>query len=141
MPASWAGEAWPSAMPRMAASLFIACAGIDLGRAAIADDDDAAAHGDDAEVLLQIGIGEHLEDDVHAAVVREPHQLVEVARRRVVEDVVGALLQDEPPAAVGARGADHGEAARPRELHRADAHAAARAVHEHGLARVRRGRD
>jgi hypothetical protein len=46
-------------------------AGIDLGRAAIADDDDASAHGDDAEVLLQIGIGEHLENDVHTAVVRE----------------------------------------------------------------------
>ena len=107
---------------------------IDLGVAAVADDDDAPAHGDDAEVLLEIHVREHLEHHVDAAVARETHHLVEIARRRVIEHVMRALSEHELLAALRPRGADHREASRPRELHRADPDPSARPVHEHRLA-------
>ena len=108
--------------------------------AAVADDHDAPAHRDHPQVLLEVHVGEHLQDDVDARGPGQAHHLVEIARGGVVQHVVRALLGHEPAAALGARGADHGQPARPRELHRADADAAARAVDEHGLARPPRAR-
>src|SRR5204862_8264569 len=75
-------------------------AGVDLDAAAGADDDDAAAPGQDVEVLVEVDVGEHLDDDVDAAAVGEPHQVVEVGRRSMVEDVVSAVVGDESAAAV-----------------------------------------
>ena len=107
---------------------------VDLDGAAVADDRDAPAHREGAEVLLEIHVRQHLEDDVHALTSGELQQLVEITRRRVVEDVVGALLRDHPSPLVGPGGADDGETTRPRELDGGDADAAARSVHEDRLA-------
>jgi hypothetical protein len=64
---------------------------VEVDGAAVADDRDAPAHGEGAEVLLEIHVCQHLEDDVDALAARELDHLVEVAGRCVVEDVVGAV--------------------------------------------------
>ena len=53
------------------------------------DDREAPAHRRGAEVLLEIRVRQHLENEVHALTARELHNLVEVAGRGMVEDVMG----------------------------------------------------
>src|SRR5947209_3567785 len=98
-------------------------------------DDDAPAFGDDAEVFVEIHVGEHLKYHVYAAPFGERRQLFEVAGRVMVENVMRALLGDESSPFFSPSRADDVEARGARELHRRRADAAARAVHEYGPAR------
>ena len=95
MPASWAGVAWKSAMPRMAASLFMAMRALISVLPRLPMTTMRPRMRDDAEVLLEVHVGQHLQDDVGAAAAGQLDALFEVARRGVVEHVVRALLGDE----------------------------------------------
>ena len=65
------------------------------------------------------------------------HDLLLVVRRGVIEDFVRALLLHERLAALGARRAEDAKPGGARHLHGGDADGAARAVNQHGLARLR----
>src|SRR5581483_7428608 len=112
---------------------------VELERPAVADDDDATVAGQHIEILLEVRVGQILDDDVGPAPVREPADLVEVSGRRVIEDMMGALLADELASALGARRPDDGEPDRVRQLHGRHADATAGAVHEDSLPGHRAG--
>ena len=71
IPASWAGRGVEERHAQDRRVLVHGEARVDLDVAAVADDDDAAPHRDHAEVLLEIHVGEHLEDDVGPPPARE----------------------------------------------------------------------
>ena len=73
----------------------------------------------------------HFEHDVDAAAAGRLHDVVEVSRRGVIEDDVGAALADGLQSLVGAARAEHRDAVRVRNLHGGKADAAGRAVNEH----------
>ena len=77
-------------------------AGINFDFAAVADDDDAAIHGEDGKVLGQIHVGQHFENDVGAMPVGQDGYFLEVIRGVMVQDVMGAELADELAAGRGA---------------------------------------
>ena len=87
--------------------------------------------------MPRLGVGGHLDDDVVAAPAGQGEQLGRRVGRRMVDDLGGALRGDQPATVLGARRAVHREPAGHRELHRCDAHTAARAVDQHQVARAR----
>src|SRR5206468_4287011 len=107
---------------------------IDLDGPTVADDDDAAEARHHVDVLLEVDVREHLEDHVRAVVAGELHELLEIVGCRVIEDLVSAVLLDEPAPALGSGGADDGHAVGHGELNRRDADAARGAVDEERFA-------
>ena len=67
---------------------------VDLDASAVADDDDAAVFGEQAEIAIEVDVRGHLEDEVDAAAAGRAHDLVGVVRRAVIDDDVGAVLAD-----------------------------------------------
>ena len=112
---------------------------VDLDAGAVADDDDSAAVRDQPEILVQVDVRGHFQDDVDAASAGGAHDVVEVAGRRVVEHVIRAVLAHRRQAAVGAAGADDRDAVRAGDLHGGEADAAGGPVHQHGFAGPRGG--
>src|SRR5258706_11944864 len=65
---------------------------VDLDAASIAHDHDAAIARQHRQILVEVDVGEHLDDRIYAAAAGQSHQLFEVVGGGVVEDVVGAFL-------------------------------------------------
>ncbi len=76
------GRRVPQRHPDDGALLRHRLARIDLDAATIADDDDPAAEGERGEIVVEIHVGEVLEDDVGAASVGQLLQPIEVVRSR-----------------------------------------------------------
>ena len=112
---------------------------VDLDAAAAADDHDASELREQREVVVEIQVRGHLEDDVHAGAGRGLADGVEVAGCRVVDDHVRAVCLHEGAAAFGAGGADDEHAVRACQLDGGDADTTAGAVHQYGLAGPRVG--
>src|SRR5439155_2397533 len=110
---------------------------IDLDAPAVADDHDASARGEQSEVFVEIDVRRHFEHDVDATAAGGLHDLVEVARRRVVEDGIGAALAYRLQALLAASGAENRDSVRVRDLRCGNADAAGRAVDQHRLAGFR----
>ena len=103
---------------------------IDFNRPAAADDDHAAVLRQHAQILSQIDVRGHLQDQIDALVGGQLHQLLEIIRASVIKHVMSALLEDELAALIGAGGADDDHAQGAGELHRRRPHAAAGAVNQ-----------
>ena len=112
---------------------------IDLDGAAAADDGDASARREEGEVVAEVEIGEHLEDDIDAASAGGFADLVEVAEVVVIEDGIGAVFAQEEEAAFAAAGGEDGESGGLGELDGREADAAGAAVDEDDLAGFGRG--
>ena len=76
------GVVFHSAIPTMAPSFAHRLARIDFDAAAIADDDDASAKGQRREIVVEIHVGEVLENDVGAAAAGQILERVEIAGSR-----------------------------------------------------------
>ena len=88
-----------------------------------------------AKVLVEIDVGDHLDDDVDAAAARGGENVGGVVGRAVIERVVRALFEDERPTAFRTRRGQHRHAHGAGDLDGGDADAATPAVDEQGLAR------
>src|SRR5436853_269934 len=73
---------------------------VDFDAAAAADDDDAAELRKKAQVLGEVHVGEHFEDEIDAAAAGQVHELLREVGGVMIERVVRALLYDEPTAFV-----------------------------------------
>ena len=135
--ASSAGSAFQFVKPTTVASFPMIARGIQLERAAIADDGDAAALGDQVEISHEIDVREHLDDQVDAAPAGLRQDVLLVAGRRMVEHLVRALLARELSAPLGSRRAEDAQSGGARYLRGGDADGAACAVNQHRLARDR----
>ena len=89
---------------------------IDFDASARADDDDPAVAREDAEVLVQIDVRGHLEDEVDTASVGCAHDGVEIVGVAVVDGEVHALFAQQLQALVGAAAAEDAHAVRARQL-------------------------
>ena len=99
-----------------------------------ADDGDAATGRDEGEVVIQVHVGEHLEDDVGALAVGQRRNLIEIAIGSMVHRVRRSLRAHNGQSLVRAGGADHGRAGRHGKLRRGTTYAAAGAMDEHPIA-------
>ena len=124
-------------MPRIAASLAIALRGSISTRPRLPMTTTRAPMRQHVEVVVQVHVRQHLEHDVHAASVRQRRHLLQVAGVAVVQRMVRALRAYQREALLGARRRDHRQAMRARHLDGGRAHAAAAAVHQHAVARLR----
>ena len=93
------------------------------------------ALGEKGKVLAQIHIGSHFKNHIHAASAGQFHELFQIIRRAMIEDVMRALFRYHAPARLRATGADDGHSGSARQLHGGDAHAAGCAVNQHSLTR------
>ena len=105
-------------------------AGIDFDGAAAANDDDASAWGEEGEVLGEVPVGQHFEDDVHAATTGFGHELGGVIGGAMVEDFVGALFQHEFTAFLRASGGEDVEALGAGDLDSGEADTATATVNQ-----------
>jgi hypothetical protein len=86
---------------------------IDRNLPAIADDDNAAIGSQQLYVMSEIQVRHHFENDVHAAAVRGSHDLVEIARFAVIEDLMSAFALCKLEAFLAAGGAEDSQSQRP----------------------------
>src|SRR5690606_27562650 len=101
--------------------------------AAVPDDDDAPVFGEDGQVAAEVDVGEHRDDDVHAAAIRDFEGLREMRLVVVVESVLRAVAADEGETFFRPGGAGDGHAVGARELEAGDAGRAAGAVDEYNF--------
>ena len=94
---------------------------VDLDGSTVADDRNSPMLREQRQVLREVYVREHLDDGIHPVSAGELHDLVEIRRRLVVEDVIGAEFLHDAPAFVRSSGAEDANAARDGELHRGDA--------------------
>ena len=80
---------------------------VDLDAAAVADDDNPAAGRNHREVVIEIHVGKHLENDIGSARAGQFHNLVEIARVPMIHSVMRALRANRRQPFVGAGRADH----------------------------------
>ena len=135
------GVAAHNVTPRIADSLRHRLARIDFHTATIADDDDATLRREHAQIVVQIHVSQHLENDINAFAAGELGNLRQITFLAMIQNLIGAGPSNrvEPFSAPG--GADDAKAVASGELHGRDAHAAAGAVHQHGLSRLARVRE
>mmetsp|Transcript_45879 Transcript_45879/g.117339 ORF Transcript_45879/g.117339 Transcript_45879/m.117339 type:complete len:395 (+) Transcript_45879:351-1535(+) len=108
----------------------------DLGGTA-ADDANAAVARHYAHVCRQVGARHHLEAHIEAGAAGGSRLgRREVALLTVVESCIGAGSLDGLQARLRAGSPDHNTPSAQRKLHRRQAHRAARAMHQHRLARL-----
>src|SRR5260370_4728134 len=100
-------------------------AGRDADVASAANDDYAAVPGKQLQVLAEVHIGEHFEDEVDTNPTGRLQNLVQVARLSVVKDVVRAFTLDQFESLLRAGGGKDHQAQRARHLSSGDAHTAA----------------
>src|SRR6266567_4729315 len=103
----------------------------DLDVAATADDDDASVERDHREVVGEVLVGEHLDDDIYTFAVGDLQHFIFLA---VVERVRSSLIENDLAAFVGAGGSNDGHAQRLCNLHGCESRASAGSVNENGLA-------
>src|SRR4029450_7655170 len=100
-----------------------------------ANDEYAPAETEGREIVVEIDVGEMLENHVRSLAVRQILQLVEIAALAVIQHVARPLRQDERAAFRRSGGSNDGQTERARNLRRREPDAAARAVNEEGVAR------
>ena len=76
----------------MAASRHEGRRGSTVTGAPAADDHHPAVAGQDLQVTAQVDVGQHFQDDVHAAVLRKFHGFLQITLLAVVQDVMRPLL-------------------------------------------------
>ena len=96
-------------------------AGIDLDTPATADHDDPPMLGKHAEVLVEVDVGQHLDDEIDASPCRRLHDVIDVLLSAVIDDDLRAVLAHSGQAFLGAARADHPEAMSARQLDGCDA--------------------
>ena len=70
-------------------------AGIDGDFTAVADDDHSATAGEKFRVVGQVYVGEHFENDIHAAAARRFQYFFLIARFAVIENLICSFALDE----------------------------------------------
>ncbi len=85
----------PQRHPEDRAILRHDLARIDLHSSAIADDDDAAAGRDGAEIVIEVHVGQHLDDQIGTAAGGQRRDLAEVPVLAMIHHVVRALFLDQ----------------------------------------------
>src|SRR5208282_4674982 len=84
-------------------------AGIYGDFAAVADDDDSAVGSEQLYVVRKIHVGEHFQDDVHAAAPSSFHDFIEIAGFAVIENLMSPFACDEIKSLLAACGAENGQ--------------------------------
>lgn len=108
-----------------------------VGRSAGAAVEDEVAEGRQApEPLLEGRLADRVQDQIDAAAVGEPADLVGEALRRVVDDGVRPVSRRQLALGVARHRREDARARDAGELHRGEAHAPGGGVGEHGLART-----
>ena len=111
--------------------------GIDGDLAATADHDDAAIIGQKFGVVGEVYVGEHLQNDVHAAVARRLQNFFLISGFAVIEDLMRPLLLGDFQAFWRSCSAKNPQTHGARDLKRRDAHTSTCAVHQDGFGSVR----
>ena len=107
---------------------------VDLDATAVADDDHSAVLRENCQILIEIHIREHLEDQVHPPALGQLHDPVEVVRRGVIQDVMSPFCEDQRATFFRAAATDDGEPSGAAELNGDDADTAGGTVDEDGFA-------
>src|SRR5882757_9994165 len=118
-----------------AASHQIARHNRDFGAAA--DYDHPPVAREELEIVPQIDLCGHFQDDVDAAPVRRDHNFFMISRVPVVECMVRAFAPHKFKPFVRARRSDHRHTHGAGDLHRGNSYAAARSVHQQRFGGVR----
>jgi hypothetical protein len=89
--------------------------------------------------VIEVDVGEHLENDVGATAAGDRRYPIEIAGLAVIDRVMRALRADHLNTAIRSCGANHRRPGRHRKLRCRNANAAARAVNQHRIAGARVG--
>ena len=93
----------------------------------------AATHRENLEILGEIDVCEHFDDDVVASSVGKREGLFEMVWRAVIKHRMCTLIGYKLPAALGAACTNDVQSGSARQLHGCDSNTAARALNQHSL--------
>ena len=100
----------------------------DLHIAAAADHDHSAMLCEHRQILAEVHVGQHLQDDVHSSTPGELEDLFEITGVAMIDDVMRTLLSNQLAPRICSASADHRQPSRPRHLRRGDANAARQTI-------------
>src|SRR5262245_55974086 len=110
------------------------CAGIYFNFAAIADHYHSSKLREESQILSEIYVSEHLENEIDPGTACQRKYLIRVVGCVMIQDVVRTLLGNTAPPLFSSSGSDHRQTSSSRKLNRRSSNATGRSVDEDRLA-------